>query len=321
MRRALLKVLVSCGVTYVAGPIVRAALVRGGSMDIPNHRSSHTTPVPRGGGLACLAGVAAGTLVLDRNGILPPRIAGGVTGLALLGLADDQLGHIHHNIRLAGQALAGAAFAPSLVAVAPIAGGTVGVVNVVNFMDGINGITGITAGTWGLATLATGRVAQDLTLQTIGAVTAGAGLGFLPWNVPQPQLFLGDIGSYLFGGLMAAGIATASNRPKLALRVAAPLLPYGLDASQALIRRARARKPLTQAHRDHTYQQLVDHHELSHLQVSLFHAVTAAVIGAAWSRSRTPWTASAVSAAASIAYVSSPSWVPLARRMGKGEGL
>lgn len=315
MKRALLGGLVSAATTFVAAPLVRGLLVRRGSMDIPNQRSSHSVPVPRGGGLACLIGVASGFTATGQQASVPARALIGIGALSATGLADDLLGHVHHNARLAMQASSGALLAPNLPSAPLSALGTAGVVNVVNFMDGINGITGSTAVVWGVSTLLVGRGALDASLQTIGAVTAGAGLGFLPWNTPQAQLFLGDVGSYLFGGLCAAGISQAASRDLcLAWHVAAPLLPYAADAAQALALRALRGELLTEAHREHVYQRLVDEQGLTHVQVAALHAATASVIAAA---ARKSITSGAVLTSASLGmYLGSPVWLRAVRRQG-----
>lgn len=275
MRRSVLAGVVCGAVTYASAPIVRHYLLRRGSMDVPNHRSSHTTPIPRGGGLACSAGVAAGLLVAGPSANVPARTIAGIATVAAIGWADDLWGGLDPEVRLAVQAAMGALFAPSAALVPLGSILTSGVVNVVNFMDGINGITGSTAVLWGLSAVAAGRKDRVALLQIVGALSAGAGAGFLPWNTPKAHLFLGDVGSYLFGSLMAAGIMDAAVRPERAWVVAAPLLPYGLDATQAIIRRKIAGESLTEAHRDHVYQRLVDHAGLSHGQVTTLHAAAA----------------------------------------------
>jgi UDP-N-acetylmuramyl pentapeptide phosphotransferase/UDP-N-acetylglucosamine-1-phosphate transferase len=313
VRRALLGGLVSFGATYAAAPLVRRALVRRGALDIPNHRSSHTEPVPRGGGIACLIGVAAGIAATGRQSAIPPRTMLAVAALAATGLADDRLGHVSPITRLAIQGSAGLAMSPDLALAALSPVGTAGVVNVVNFMDGINGITGSTAAVWGASTLIAGRRQLDPTLQTLGAVTAGAGLGFIPWNAPKADLFLGDVGSYLFGGLCAAGITHAWGRgSRQGWLVAAPLLPYAVDASQALVRRAWRGAPLPEAHREHIYQRLVDEQGLSHVQSATLHALSAAVTS--FSSRQPGWCGAVTTAAALALYISSPSWLRALRR-------
>lgn len=272
--------------------------------------------MPRGGGIACLAGVSLGALSAGRPSGLAPRAVIATASLAGLGLADDQLGHIHPNVRLLVQGLAGVALAPSSATAVPVAAGTIGVVNVVNFMDGINGITGSTAAVWGLGALAAGRQSGDPALQTIGAITAGAGLGFLPRNAPVAQLFLGDVGSYLFGGLISAGISCCVTRPSLMWQVAAPLLPSGADAAVTIVRRAKAGRPLTEAHREHVYQRVVHEHGLTHVQMSALHALAAATVAIA-SRSSRPWITLLATTGTVSGYLATPAILDLMQRGGR----
>ncbi|GAB3486415.1 hypothetical protein GCM10027572_04410 [Flexivirga lutea] len=182
---------------------------------------------------------------------------------------------------------------------------TVSVVNAVNFMDGINGITGLTSLVWGL-----NAACSELSdVAWIGAVTAGAGLGFLPWNAPTARLFLGDSGSYLLGGLMALGIVRTmvrSRRIRESVLIGAPLLPYGVDVAQAIIRRAASGVALTEAHREHVYQQLVDHAGMSHLQVATIHAALASAIAVTWRRVDSPAVATTGAVAMLASYLVLP---------------
>ena len=297
--------------TFAASPAVRAYLIKRRSYDIPNHRSSHTQPVPRGGGLALFAGMAAGLAATGRESGVSRKTVLAVSGLGLVGLIDDRTGHVPPQVRLAAQCMSGALLNTGRPALSPVAAvGTAGVVNVVNFMDGINGISGSTAAVWGLSALLSGREVRNHSLQTVGALTAGAGLGFLPWNVPNAKLFLGDVGSYLLGGAMAAGLAQARSDWQLAWRLAAPLLPYGLDASQALVRRAIRGESLTEAHREHVYQRLVDRHGWSHAQVSALHASVAVAVGLL-ARQRSLVGSCAASTAVALAYIAVPDLLEL----------
>lgn len=268
--------------TAALGVPVRKTLIRWGSMDVPNHRSSHTAPIPRGGGIAALLG--AGTAALATGG--RPGLGRGASLLALagLGLVDDITGHVPARVRLGTQLALGAGALGHGGWDRPVAGVvTAGVVNVVNFMDGINGISGMNAVVWGVNAMLL-EDESDGDLATLGALTAGAGLGFLPHNVPAARLFLGDVGSYAFGAAMAAGILSQRSLGAR-YRVAAPLLLYGVDAAQALVSRVRAGEQLTEAHRDHVYQRLVDGGH-SHVEVALLHATLAGVVATA---ARRPW--------------------------------
>jgi UDP-N-acetylmuramyl pentapeptide phosphotransferase/UDP-N-acetylglucosamine-1-phosphate transferase len=143
------------------------------------------------------------------------------------------------------------------------------IVNAVNFMDGINGITSVVMAVWGVTALAVAADSGVESLQVIGGVTLGAALGFLPWNALRPRLFLGDVGSYLLGGLVGAGLIVGWLEGASVAVLAAPLAPYAADTGWALVRRARRGSPLMVAHREHAYQRLVHEAELSHVTVCL----------------------------------------------------
>lgn len=148
------------------------------------------------------------------------------------------------------------------------AGVTAVAVNATNFMDGINGISGMTAALWGLCVVPVGVTISDGALVGLGAATAGSALGFLPYNLPEAQLFLGDVGSYLFGGLFAGGVLlTLADRGPV-VRVLTPLSVYLVDVSTTLAHRASRGAPLAQAHREHAYQRMVSDRGWTHVQAS-----------------------------------------------------
>lgn len=141
-------------------------------------------------------------------------------------------------------------------------------VNATNFMDGINGISGLTAGLWGLSTIPIGVATGDGGLAGLGAAAAGSAFGFLPYNAPEAHLFLGDVGSYLFGGMFAGGILLTIANGGPIVRVVAPLSVYLFDVAATLARRAVHGAPLTEAHREHAYQRMVSARGWTHLQAS-----------------------------------------------------
>lgn len=295
-------------VTAGLAPLVRAQLGGRGFLDMPNHRSSHTVPVPRAGGLACLAGVLVGGLWSHNTSMSKLWVVlGSAVVLALLGLADDRT-DLPPRTRLAAQActgaLAGLALqAPLLMIVGMLCVPTI--VNAVNFMDGINGITAVTMTVWGASAAWAGHVAGSGPLFALGAATAGAALGFLPFNVLKPGLFLGDVGSYLFGGLVAAGSLLGWHEHARIWPLAAPLCIYAVDTSTTLVRRALRGERLTDAHRGHVYQLLTSLLGLPHLAVSSFAASLAAVSAISW-WALPPWGAVVVTATVCGAYLSSP---------------
>jgi UDP-GlcNAc:undecaprenyl-phosphate GlcNAc-1-phosphate transferase len=84
---------------------------------------------------------------------------------------------------------------------------------------------------------------------------AAALVGFLIWNFPHGKIFAGDAGS-LFVGFMAGALALIAIRDAQMPVLLAPLLflPLLADVILTVLWRARRKRNLLQAHRDHLYQ-------------------------------------------------------------------
>lgn len=281
----MLALVVSVVATFSAAPLARLFLLRRGVLDVPNHRSSHVVPVPRGGGLACVVGALAGlgTASVFHQQVPWVAIAGALV-LAGVGYADDR-GALAPVPRLGAQIAVGAMIGSAAGGVGAILAGAVCVpvvVNAVNFMDGINGITSLNMAAWGAVAMAVGYVQGADAVVVIGAVTAGAAIGFLPWNAPIARLFLGDVGSYFFGALVAIGVVTGAGVSTSAILLVAPLTIYLADTGVSLVRRALRGESLLTAHREHVYQRLVDEAHLSHLTVAVTTATLSVLTAAVW---------------------------------------
>ena len=297
------------GGTAVGTGFVRRYAVAHGVLDVPNERSLHETPTPRGGGLfiaiAWLVGIPALTLM----GLLSLRVGialvGGGVAIAAVGWWDDRH-DVRPSVRLAMQfAAAGwtlawlggvpevrfgswtwnAGAAGVMLAVA----GLMWLTNLYNFMDGIDGIAGAQALTAGLG----GGVilfmagAPGLALASLGLAAATA--GFLVWNWPPARIFMGDVGSsflgYAFGSIALAAERTGAV-PLSILLITLGVFIY--DATYTLLRRAIGGQRIFVAHRSHVYQRLVAS-GWSHRDVTLIVLTTsAALAGAAWLAWRRP---------------------------------
>ena len=269
-------------------PPVIVALRRANSLDVPNHRSSHQVPTPRGGGIAILAGIAAAGLTAAAVGQSWSDQAlacvAACTALALVGLADDVFS-LAPVPRLLAQVVIGGVVGAFLGGFTGAALGAVVIpaaVNMVNFMDGINGLCAGHAAVWGTGALLASRTGGSETIGVLGALALGGGLGFLPWNAPRARLFLGDVGSDLFGALAGVAVVacfaqTVDETDSLTSAtvvglVCAPYFLFALDTSVAIVRRLSAREPVFVAHRSHVYQRLVNEGGLPHWVVSAFMA-------------------------------------------------
>ena len=140
-------------------------------------------------------------------------ILAGAVGMLLVGLLDDKY-ELRPRTKFAGQfliaflvAASGARitlFVPSvLFSYAVTVLWILTVINALNFMDNMNGLCGGLGaiGAWCFGVLAAGQGRYLVAL--IAFLTCGALLGFLPYNFPRAQAFLGDGGSHLVGYLLA----------------------------------------------------------------------------------------------------------------------
>ena len=212
--------------------------------DLPNARSSHRSPTPRGGGLAF---VVVATL-------LKPLYAQGATAwipvvcapLALVGILDDRF-----NLPALWRYLAQLFTALALMAMTSLSLplwslpfvllAVTAIINFFNFMDGLDGLVASCAA---VLMLASGQW-----------VLAGALLGFLLWNWSPARVFMGDVGSTYLGAIFA-GLVLQRPEPLqslLFLLVATPLLA---DAFICVLRRWHAGQQIFQPHRLHLYQRL-----------------------------------------------------------------
>ncbi|ARJ68154.1 glycosyl transferase [Magnetospirillum sp. ME-1] len=249
-------------------------------LDHPNERSSHSSPTPRGGGLAVTPAIllAWGGLALVRGGQgLDLALMAGAALLMALSWWDDR-----HSLPAAPRfAVHGLAVAAGLAVIPAeslvfqgwlplwadrlIAGlGWLWFLNLYNFMDGIDGITGIETAAIGLGLVVVAPLPQ---VAGPAAICACAGLGFLVWNWHPARIFLGDSGSIPLGFLLGGLLVQLAAAGQLA---AALILPayYLADATITISRRALAGEKIWQPHRKHFYQRAVQGGR-NHAQVSL----------------------------------------------------
>jgi len=267
---------------------VRAFAVKRSIFDIPNSRSSHARPTPRGGGAAIAVVLLAGTILLAAFGLLNHRVAvaivGGGFSVAVVGWRDDRRG-VPAALRAVVH-LAGAIWAVVWLGGFPIARfgttqitfgkfgyvlavvGIVWSINLFNFMDGIDGIAGVEALSVGavLAGMLASVNAEGLSM--VALLPAGAAAGFLIWNWPPAKIFMGDVGSGLLG-FVFAGLTVASENARAAPALIVPMLlgVFVFDATITLIRRATRAERVYVAHRAHAYQRAVQS-GMSHAVVS-----------------------------------------------------
>lgn len=250
--------LVSLVTTLALAFVLATGKIGGIVHDIPNERSLHDKPVPRTGGIALMAGVLSGWLLLQSWpwwAVLP------ASGLFALSLADD-LRNLSPVTRLIGH------FIAALVAVSsagvpllwfiPVLLFVVWMTNLYNFMDGSDGLAGGMAlsgfGCYGVGAW----IGGDETFALLNLSVAGAALGFLFFNFNPARIFMGDAGSIPLGFLAATFGVWGWQAGYWPFWF--PLLvfsPFVADATITLLKRTWRGEKLSQAHRSHYYQRLV----------------------------------------------------------------
>jgi UDP-GlcNAc:undecaprenyl-phosphate GlcNAc-1-phosphate transferase len=92
---------------------------------------------------------------------------------------------------------------------------------------------------------------------TAALLLAGGVLGFLPFNFPRAQIFMGDVGSQFCGFMLALfGVAAARFEGAPLSFLLVPLLLSGVlyDVTFTLLRRILAGENIARAHNGHLYQ-------------------------------------------------------------------
>lgn len=263
------------GISLLLTWVLRRYALARSLMDIPNSRSSHSVPTPRGGGVAIvLSFLVASPLLTFFVDVSWPYIwalwgAGAL--IAVIGFLDDH-GHIAARWRLLAH------FSASIWALAWLGGlppvkllgvdvnlswighffavfYLVWMLNLYNFMDGIDGIASVQAVSACLGACVIYWLSGDVSLIWMPLLLAVAVLGFLYWNFPPARIFMGDAGSGFLGlilGLFSLQAAWTSSR---FLWVWLILLGvFIVDSTFTLTRRLLRGDKVYEAHRSHAYQ-------------------------------------------------------------------
>jgi Fuc2NAc and GlcNAc transferase len=267
-------------------------------LDVPNARSSHAVPTPRGGGVSIVVVFLLTVLLSVLRGIMSQRLGwaliGGGLAVAAVGFLDDHF-PVPARVRLLVHFVAAAWALLWLDGAGPLQlggiswhwgwvgqlvslVGLVWMINLYNFMDGIDGLAGLEAlSTAGLCALI---IAWSGLAAFAGGVLAlaAASAGFLIWNWSPAKIFMGDVGSGFLGfvfGVLA--IASAKERPWLLWPWLILLSVFVVDSTLTLIRRLLDGARWHEAHRSHAYQHAARRCG-SHSKVTL----TVAAINLAW---------------------------------------
>lgn len=289
--------------TFVGVEMFRRWGVRRNILDIPNERSSHALPTPRGGGLVIVIVALVGYCFVSyfEPEYFSYSFLFGSLLVALVSWLDD-LRSVSVIWRLLAHCLAA-----GLVIYEFGSSGTFGIpagnlsldlglfgtiltfcwivwiINAYNFMDGIDGIAALQAiiasGMYFLLFVFLGKPP----LAFLSILIGGTATGFIVHNWQPAKIFMGDIGSsflgFVFGVLPLFAMRNdAAISDKIAVFAVAVVWPFVFDTVFTFSRRALNREPVWRAHRSHLYQRLTIHGR-SHAAVSIIFGAFSVLTG------------------------------------------
>lgn len=268
--------------------LVRYYALRKSILDIPNERSSHQVPTPRGGGIAIVLTFLLSLVYLfiinkiDQNLFIALTVGGVV--IAIVGYCDDLFTlsarlrifvhllaavwavywlHGYPVLNLGGYAIHLHQLGNALAVI-----GIIWCVNFYNFMDGIDGL----AASEGIFIAAASAIILFILGVTNEAIMmfmlAMSIAGFLIWNWPPAKIFMGDVCSGFLGYVFGVTALYTMNNDYLSFGFWWIVLAVFLcDATFTLILRMLQGKKWYSAHREHAYQILTTY-GFSHKKVT-----------------------------------------------------
>ena len=232
------------------------------SLDKPNQRSLHQTPIPRGGGLSFIIPV----LIFDLFNLFFNRSNGSIPlsllciPLVIISFWDDlfKVPSIFRYIVQSFSTILILSFSPlkilfnySFINIFIIFLLIIIITACINFTNFMDGSDGLVAGCMFVIFLS---INFKLNSANSLSILLGSLSTFLFWNFPPAKVFMGDVGSNFLGIFFAANLIQLDNSEIIGLAlISTPL--FG-DALITLLRRFFSRQNIFKAHRQHIYQRL-----------------------------------------------------------------
>ncbi len=265
--------------SLVVTELVRRYSIKNNVIDIPNHRSSHERPTPRGGGVVISLSIIVGIINAFYMGLIPYSIfislLVSVLIISIAGWLDDHkdLAFYWRMLFYSIACIWSMLWTGSLDAIkvgtyslqlSPFIGtvitflGLIWLTNLYNFMDGSDGIAAIQAICAGIFAGSILFVEGQTGLAMVCFFVASSSLGFLYWNWSPAKIFMGDIGSCVLGFVFGALAVISDLLGVLSVYIWCILLSVFIcDATFTLFKRMFQGEKWYKAHREHAYQKLI----------------------------------------------------------------
>ena len=274
-------------VSIILTPLIRKRLLSSGFIDKPDIRKVHTRDIPRLGGVAIYAGFCVGLIVsyarypslfedkeINLIGLL---IAS--TFIVGVGIYDD-IKNIRPWMKLLFQIIAAViliCFDYHIEAIANPFGKNIelgifnypltviwviGVINAINLVDGLDGLASGVGLIISMTIFLIGIYFGKTYVALLSLALTGSLLGFLRHNFYPAKIFMGDTGSMFIGLVIAALGLVSSQKTAVSFAILTPLIALGypiMDTAMAIFRRAKAKRNIFSADREHIHHVLLSY--------------------------------------------------------------
>ena len=264
--------IVGFGAALCLTPLTRQIAMRLGVTAAPNKRNIHSRHVPLMGGAAIYLAFVLSVLLFTPPDHLVElgAIVAGATMLALIGYLDDRR-HLSPRVRLVVMTVAAAVaalsgvqirlFSTPLIDIPLTLFWIVALINAVNWIDNMDGLAAgaaaITSGFFLLLALSQGQILVSM----LAAAIFGSAFGFLIYNFNPSSTFMGDMGAYTLGfvlAILAIKLKFAAQPLNVTWMVPVFVLALPiLDINLAIFTRLIERRSLMLAAKDHVSHRLL----------------------------------------------------------------
>ncbi len=265
--------IVGFGAALCLTPLTRQIAMRLGVTAAPNRRNIHQRHVPLMGGAAIYVAFVLSVLLFSPPDHLRElgAIVAGASLLAFIGYLDDRR-HLSPRVRLTAMtlsailaALAGIQirlFNNLLIDIPLTLFWIVALINAVNWIDNMDGLAAGTAAIASAFFLILALTQGQILVSMLAAAIFGSACGFLIYNFNPSSTFMGDMGAYTLGfvlAILAIKLKFAAQPLNVTWMVPVFVLALPvLDINLAIVTRLLERRPLMLAAKDHVSHRILN---------------------------------------------------------------